>query len=114
MTQQARGSSPRRAVNTPSRAWNTRLTRGLGARADALDQISAASDLCRILVGFCLNKMSAFTEYGMSDRETGATSSAPEFMNVSQMHAALGLSRDRLHELTRENVFPPPVYSIQS
>jgi len=37
-----------------------------------------------------------------------------KLMSLSQVSAAVGLSRQRFHQLMKQGVFPPPVYDIQS
>ena len=37
-----------------------------------------------------------------------------KLMSLSQVSAAVGLSRQRFHQLMKDGVFPPPVYDIQS
>jgi len=37
-----------------------------------------------------------------------------KLMSPSQVAAAVGLSRQRFHQLVKEGVFPPPVYDIQT
>jgi hypothetical protein len=40
--------------------------------------------------------------------------SSEKLMSPSQVAAAVGLSRQRFHQLVKEGVFPPPVYDIQT
>jgi len=40
--------------------------------------------------------------------------SSEKLMSPSQVAAAVGLSRQRFHQLMKEGVFPPPVYDIQT
>jgi hypothetical protein len=39
---------------------------------------------------------------------------AEKLFSPSQVAAAVGLSRQRFHQLVQEGVFPPPVYDIQT